>query len=105
LLTVAPRKSELLPGLPTVAEVGLPATLDSTFTGGVIAPKRTPTETVDRIHRALVDAVASSEMLQQIKSGGRSPMPPLTQEEYGQVIRHEIATFTQMAAAVHYTPE
>jgi len=105
LLTVAPRKNPLLPDLPTVTDVGLPATLDSTFTSGVVAPKATPAAVVERINKAIIEVVASPEMLQQIKAGGRSPMPALKPEEYGQAVRREIDNFTKMAAAVNYTPE
>lgn len=63
LASTGPRRSPFLPGLPTVAESGLPGyAFDSWF--GLLAPAGTPRAEVDRLHAA-VDKVLAEPAIQE----------------------------------------
>jgi tripartite-type tricarboxylate transporter receptor subunit TctC len=56
LAVTGSHRSDILPDVPTVIEAGLPGVVVTTW-NGVLAPAGTPPELVERLHKALADAV------------------------------------------------
>jgi tripartite-type tricarboxylate transporter receptor subunit TctC len=63
LAVTSPRRSGALPDVPTGTEAGMPGLVVTTW-NGVLAPARTPSEVVERLHRALAAAVADPALEQ-----------------------------------------
>jgi len=68
----APTRSQLLPAVPTFAEVGSPsANLSSLF--GLFAPRGTPAALVARINAACAEVLAQADFRQLLADGGNLP--------------------------------
>lgn len=77
-------RSEALPELPTIAEF-VPGYEASTW-NGVVAPKNTPPEALNRLNSAINDALADATIKARFTDLGATPMPPA---EFGKFIRQE----------------
>jgi tripartite-type tricarboxylate transporter receptor subunit TctC len=66
------KRSPLLPDVPTIAET-LPG-YEVRLWNGLFAPAKTPPEIIDRINRATVDALRSSEVNTKIAEQGSEPV-------------------------------
>jgi tripartite-type tricarboxylate transporter receptor subunit TctC len=64
LATTGPRRSSFLPDVPTMAEAGYPSLEDLTRYGFFV-PAKTPADTVERLNRAIHEALRTNE----VKSG------------------------------------
>ena len=62
-------RSPLVPGVPTIAESGVPG-FDASIWQGVLAPARTPRDIVARLHRDLSGLLASSETRETFAAAG-----------------------------------
>jgi tripartite-type tricarboxylate transporter receptor subunit TctC len=62
-------RSAILPDVPTVGEAGLPGVVVTTW-NGVLAPAGTPPELVDRLHKALAEAVAEPSLKEAFAAVG-----------------------------------
>jgi tripartite-type tricarboxylate transporter receptor subunit TctC len=62
-------RSPLVPGVPTIAESGVPG-FDASIWQGVLAPARTPRDIVARLHRDLSGLLASSETREAFAAAG-----------------------------------
>jgi tripartite-type tricarboxylate transporter receptor subunit TctC len=81
------RRSEVLPDVPTFAEVGLPS-YDVTGTWGLIAPAGVPERVVAVLNDALVKAVADPAVRQTLVAQGIDPAPG-SAADYGAVLVRE----------------
>jgi len=66
------KRSPLLPDVPTVAET-LPG-YEVTLWNALLAPAKTPSEIIDRINRAAVDALRSEEVKAKLAEQGSEPV-------------------------------
>lgn len=87
-------RSPLLPDVPTMAEQGYP-NLNFGATFGLMAPGSTPADIIQKIHAALMQTLQAPEMRKNLidrgfQVVGNSPA------EFGQFIRREIETWTQI---------
>ena len=62
-------RSAILPDVPTMGEAGLPGVVVTTW-NGVLAPAGTPPELVERLHKALAEAVAEPSLKQTFAAVG-----------------------------------
>jgi tripartite-type tricarboxylate transporter receptor subunit TctC len=85
LMVTGQRRSEVLPDVPTVVELGLPGVAVTTW-NGVLAPAGTPPELLERLHQALADAVAEPS-LKKIFAGVGADTELITQQEFAARIR------------------
>ncbi|WP_424139525.1 Bug family tripartite tricarboxylate transporter substrate binding protein [Roseomonas chloroacetimidivorans] len=83
-----PRRSELLPDLPTIAESGLPG-YGAYSWGGISAKAGTPAEVKDRIHSELIRVLQEPATRQRFLQIGAEPQPG-TPAEYAAMMRGEI---------------
>jgi tripartite-type tricarboxylate transporter receptor subunit TctC len=62
-------RSDVLPDVPTLLELGLPDTVAENWQG-VVAPATTPHAIIARLNRAFVDAVNDTDVRQQLRENG-----------------------------------
>jgi len=82
------KRSPILPDVPTIAESGLPG-FDVTSWYCLVAPAGTPRPIIDKIHAAVVQAIDTPQIRQQLVNQGTIPETS-TPEELGAFIRSEI---------------
>ena len=80
LAVTTPKRSDLLPDVPTIAEAGL-AGFSAAIRYGLVAPPGTPRPIIDRLNRELRAAVASADMRERLLREGAEPVSS-TPEEY-----------------------
>ena len=87
-------RSPLLPEVPTFVELGIPALqADSWF--GLLAPRATPPDILDRLHDALATAIAEPAMQARLTALGILPQP-MARQEWGEFL----ATQTEKWSAI-----
>ena len=87
LAVLAPKRSTLLPEVPTSAEAGLPG-FEAGLTYGLLAPAGTPKPIIERLNKELRALIAAPEVRARIASDGGDPLPS-TPEEYAADIQRE----------------
>jgi tripartite-type tricarboxylate transporter receptor subunit TctC len=90
-------RSSLLPDVPTMAEAGLPSASYESWVG-VVAPKSTPREVVDRLYRDIVKALQTPELRLQFAATG-SDIRFTTPEVFDALIKDEVASNKSLAIA------
>jgi tripartite-type tricarboxylate transporter receptor subunit TctC len=85
LMVTGQRRSDILPEVPTVLELGLPGVAVTTW-NGVLAPAGTPPELLERLHKALSDAVADPSLKKTFAAVG-ADTELITQQEFATRIR------------------
>lgn len=73
------KRSPVMPDTPTIAESGFPG-FDSGIWYALFAPARTPRDTVQRLNKALNEALAEPEFRQALQRIGIEPLGGSTQE-------------------------
>ena len=92
-----PRRAAALPGVPTVAQAGLPG-YESVQWYGVLAPAGTPAPVVNKLQAEIVRAVQSPEVQAAMASEGADPVGS-SADEFAAFIRSETAKWTQVVKA------
>src|SRR6266545_2075490 len=77
-------RSGLLPDVPTMIEAGLSG-FDASLYYGLVAPAGTPRPIIDKLNKALRDALASDEVKKQLGNDG-TDITPGTPEDYADFI-------------------
>lgn len=98
-ITSAKRASGV-PELPTLAESGVPG-YEAVQWFGVMAPAATPREITLRLHRELLQVMRDDEMKKRFVADGGEPSVSRTPEEFGTVIRVELAKWAKVARAAN----
>ncbi|MGB8400858.1 Bug family tripartite tricarboxylate transporter substrate binding protein [Bradyrhizobium sp.] len=96
-------RSGLLPDVPTIAESGLSG-FDASLYYGLVAPAGTPRPIVDRLNKALRDALASDEVRKQLGNDG-TEITPGTPEDYAALIDRDEKKWSQLVKASGVEPE
>ena len=84
LAVTSTTRSSLLPDVPTIAEASLPG-FDASLYYGLVAPAGTPRPIIDKLNKALRDALASDEVKKQLALDG-TEITPGTPEDYAAFI-------------------
>jgi tripartite-type tricarboxylate transporter receptor subunit TctC len=87
-------RSTLAPDVPSIAEQGVPG-FDAVLRYGVVAPARTPRPIVEKINKALNQAIASDEVRKRLALEGAEPLPS-TPEEYAADIDNEATLWARI---------
>jgi len=103
LAVASPKRSALIPTLPTFAEAGFPG-YDVPLRWGLAAPAATPRAIVDKLNRALNAALATDEVRQRLAVEGAEPQPT-TPEEYAAIIDREVTMWSDLVKTVGIKPE
>ena len=101
LATTGAMRSEALPDLPTVGEF-VPSYETSAWYG-VGAPKGTPTEVIDRIHKEISAGLGDPKMKARFADLGGAPMP-MTPTEFGKLIADETAKWAKVIRGANLKP-
>ena len=89
-----PARSVGFPDVPTIAEAGVPGYVAVTWLG-IVAPAKTPRPVIDRLNRAVNDALKSPVMVERFKVIGEDPAPG-TPEDYAAVIKTDFAKWKEV---------
>ena len=87
-------RSTLAPKVPTIAEQGVPG-FEAVLRYGVVAPAGTPRPIIDKINKALNQAIASDEVKKRLALEGAEPLPS-TPEEYAADIDKEATLWARI---------
>jgi tripartite-type tricarboxylate transporter receptor subunit TctC len=97
LAVSTPKRSAALPEVPTTLEAGFRDS-DYTFWNGVLVPARTPRAVVDRLHAAVMTALALPDVQAKLAPQGVEPLP-LEPDAIDAMIVREIAGNLALAKA------
>jgi tripartite-type tricarboxylate transporter receptor subunit TctC len=92
-----PKRSSAAPGIPTVAESGIPGfAVTSWF--GVAAPAKTPRPIIDRLHSEIVRALNTPDLRERMQGMGADPVGN-TPEQYTAFVQNEITKWGKVIKA------
>jgi tripartite-type tricarboxylate transporter receptor subunit TctC len=95
--------SPLLPGLPTIAQAGLPGfELDNW--GGILAPAGTPRAVIDRLNGEITRTLRDPQVVQRLAAQGIDAIPS-TPEEFGSVLNANLAKWAKVVRDAGIRPE
>jgi tripartite-type tricarboxylate transporter receptor subunit TctC len=97
LAVTGAQRSALLPELPTTAEAGLPGFLLEAW-WGLLGPARLPTAVVKRLNDELNAALGRPEVREVLTHEAATPAPG-TPEDFGDLIRTDLARWRQLITA------
>lgn len=83
----SPKRSALLPEVPTTVEAGYPNS-DYNFWVGALVSSRTPREIVQRLHREINEAVNAPDIRERFLKLGADPLT-MSQEQFESMVRDE----------------
>ena len=87
-------RSTAAPGLPTIAESGLPG-FDASIWQGIFVPARTLPDIIARLNREIVSVLGASEVKEQLRVQGLDTLPS-TPAQFAAFIKIEIAKWAQV---------
>jgi tripartite-type tricarboxylate transporter receptor subunit TctC len=90
-------RSTLAPEVPTIAEQGVPG-FEAVLRYGLVAPAGTPKPIIDKLNKALNDALKSDEIRKRLALEGAEPLPS-TAEEYAKDIDREETQWAKVVKA------
>jgi tripartite-type tricarboxylate transporter receptor subunit TctC len=103
LATSTGKRLSTLPGLPTVAEAGVPGyRFDPWY--GMLAPAKTPKALLDRLSAEVARIVELPDFKEQMRALGAEPAPTAP-EEFDALVRSEVAKYGKIVEAAHIHPE
>ena len=97
LAVTSATRSGLMPEVPTIAESGL-AGFDASLYYGLVAPAGTPKPVIDKLNKALRDALASDEVKRQLGNDG-TDITPGTPEDYAALIDKDEKKWARLVKA------
>ena len=97
LAVAGDKRSELMPGVPTMKEAGVDG-VEVTIWYGVLAPAATPRDIVDTLAAAVIKAARSPDIRSRLLEQGAEPIGN-TPEEFAKQLREEVARWTKVVAA------
>ena len=99
----SPKRSPLLPDVPTIAESGMPGFQYTTW-GGLFVPKGTPRAIIDRLHAEAVKAVGDAKTRDSLLNIGLEPVGS-SPEELGRATREAYARMGEVIRRIGLTPQ
>jgi len=94
LVVSSPRRSALMPDLPTTVEAGYPNS-DYNFWVGALVAAKTPRDIVERLHKEINALVQSPEINDRIRKLGADPLT-MTIAEFDAMIKRELEENAQL---------
>jgi tripartite-type tricarboxylate transporter receptor subunit TctC len=91
LATTGPRRAQLLPDVPTIAESGYPG-YEAMNWYAYVAPAKTPKGIIDRLNREIVKALVAPDVVALLHKQGMEPSSS-SPEELGRYIKSEYETW------------
>ncbi|MGH8617824.1 MAG: Bug family tripartite tricarboxylate transporter substrate binding protein [Burkholderiales bacterium] len=103
LAALSPKRSNLMPTVPTMAESGYPG-VEAVFWYGISGPAGLPKPIVDRISKEMFRMSAMEDVKERFASVGAAPTP-MTPKEYVDFIRKENAKWGPVVKAANLIVE
>lgn len=103
LCTTLPRRSHLLPDLPTIAEAGMPQ-FSITSWAGLFGPARMPREIVDRLNKEFVAAMGRPDVRAQMEKQAFL-LNPSTPEQLAALVKEQLESYRATLKAAGVQPE
>lgn len=103
LAVTSSARSEALPDVPTMAELGFAGYEFNTWVG-VAVPKGTPKEIVDRLRDGMVAALGAAEVQATLRDQGAVPAGT-TAEQFRQFVHDEVAKSDRIVSQARIQPE
>jgi tripartite-type tricarboxylate transporter receptor subunit TctC len=103
LAVTSVNRSRLLPDVPTMIEAGVPG-FDAVLAYGLVAPVGTPRAVIDRLNKALRDALASDEVKKHLELDG-TEIAPSSPEQYAEFIDKDEKKWSELVKAIGVEPE
>lgn len=97
LAVTGPRRSPLLPDVPTAREAGL-KNFDVTIWFGVLAPAGTPQPVIQRLNREIAGVMSAPDMKKLMQVQGAEAAPD-TPAEFAALIQHDLAKWGPVVKA------
>ncbi len=97
------RRSAALPGVPTIAESGLPGYEVSGWYG-LVAPAATPKPVIARLHSTVQGAARQPDTREKLIGVGVDVVE-MTSAQFGERIARELAKWDKIVKPLHITPE
>jgi tripartite-type tricarboxylate transporter receptor subunit TctC len=88
LAVTGPKRSDIFPDLPTVAEAALPG-FEAVLRYGIVAPAGTPRPVVDKLNAALRAALADPDTKARMARDGTEPVPSSPEQYAADIDREE----------------
>lgn len=101
LAVTGPRRSALLPSVPTMAEIGL-ADAQATSWGAVMAPAGTPAPVIERLNAVIREALAEPAVVQRLAAAGADAVVS-TPAELAETMRSETAKWGRVVREARIT--
>nr|MBF0686118.1 tripartite tricarboxylate transporter substrate binding protein [Pseudomonas sp.] len=81
---------ELMPGIPTFAELGYPELQGNSAWWGIAGPKGTPVDIVNRLNREIHEILADPKVVKMFTAIGATPAPTSV-DEFNELVRRDLA--------------
>jgi tripartite-type tricarboxylate transporter receptor subunit TctC len=94
LAVTSPKRSAMLPDVPTAAESGLPG-FDVVMNYGLLAPAGTPKAIVDKINQAMWVALEDEDVRKRVAADGAEAVSS-TPAQYAAIIERDLARWAQL---------
>jgi len=92
--------SPLVHDLPAVAQSGLPG-FEVIGWNGFVAPKATPQPVIAKLNRAILDALATAEVRDKLKSAGYDPAAANSPQHFADFIAADTAKWLDLATRLN----
>jgi tripartite-type tricarboxylate transporter receptor subunit TctC len=104
LAVMTPQRSPTLPGVPAIAEVGLPeAQFDSW--SGIVVPRGTPRRIVEQLHGDIVRGLRKAELRRLFSRQGSESVPESTPDGFMRLMQEEYLRYQAMIREGGIRPE
>ncbi len=103
LAVLSPRRSELMPDVPTMQEAGVEG-VEVPVWYAILAPAATPREIVRTLNEATVRAARSPELKQKLVEQGTEPVGN-SSEEFAKMLKEEIVRWAEVVRISGAKPE
>ena len=94
----------MAPDVPTIAEQGVPG-YEAVQWFGMLVPANVPRDVVARLHGALTRALQDSDVKKRFIDDGAEVTPSANPEEFGQLVRDEVAKWARVVKQAGIQPE
>jgi len=102
LAVSTPKRAQLLPDVPTIAEAGYP-NAEYLFWGGVSAPAGISPTIVAKLNREIDTALSMPAIRDKLQQLGVEPMP-MTSEQFGKFFADDVAAMVQLGKDAKIAP-
>ncbi|MCI3952789.1 MAG: hypothetical protein K0R53_2287 [Burkholderiales bacterium] len=98
------QRSALVPGVPSIAEMGLPE-FDVGIWLGIFAPAGTPSDIVGKLNAHIAEIVQIPAIRQKLADFGAEPPVTSTPEQFSVFIKSEVTKWNKLAKEAGITPQ